>query len=391
MWQYIKKGKVFKTALKNKTKDGNEIWFELILTPDYNKKNKITGYTAIRKNITERKIIEELKDKLEIRIEESIQKSKEKDSILAQQSKMAAIGEMLENIAHQWRQPLSIISTAASGLQLQKQYDLLDENTFESTMKTILENTEYLSETIDNFRDFFNSSNDLRILNFKELFSKVKVMLDSDKSNPVKFIGDLGDSEILGYENELIQILLNIINNSYDAFNNLKNSNLEKFIFFEVNESKNNIEIKVKDNAGGIPEDILNKIFEPYFTTKHQAIGTGIGLYMCMEIITKQMQGKIFVDNKEYEYKDKSYKGAQFTIILPVNPKEKLIRKIKKYCENSKCYTWDKQKNKIIKNELCSNKELLEDIENITNFLHKFNIQYKILDNQEIVLDFNKI
>ena len=116
------------------------------------------------------------------------------------------------------------------------------------------------------------------------------------------------------YEREMIQVFMNIINNSIDAF---ENKYYDKFIFFETKKFENKIVIKIKDNAGGIDENILNRIFEPYFTTKESKQGTGIGLYMCNEIIVKHLHGKIIVSNESFEYKNQKYKGSQFTIELP--------------------------------------------------------------------------
>lgn len=391
MWSTIKKGGVYQTALKNRTKNGNEIWFDLIIHPDYDIDKNLIGYTAIRRNITDKKIIEELKEKLEHRIEKAITKNKEKDSILAHQSKMAAIGEMIENISHQWRQPLSIISTAASGLQLQKQFDLLNEKEFESSMDLIVKNTEYLSHTLDSFRDFFTSSNELVLLNVKLIYSKVKALFKNEKEiNDVEFIEDIDNIELIGLENELSQIFLNIINNANDAFSHC-NRDFKKYIFVNMKKENKKAIIKIKDNAGGIPDDLIDKIFNPYFTTKHQSVGTGIGLYMCSEIITKHLQGKIVVRNETYKYNNSMYTGAEFTIILPINPKEKLLKKIKKQFNNSKCYTWDNNLNLFLKNENCHKEDLTKDIETITKFLEQFNINYKIYETQDIQVDFNKI
>jgi|GEM_PF-382519 len=393
MWTTIKQGNVFQGALKNLTKSGGEVWFDLIIHPDYDMDKKLIGYTAIRRNITDKKIIEELKDKLEFRIEKAINKNKEKDSILAHQSKMAAIGEMIENISHQWRQPLSIISTAASGLQLQKEFELLNEKEFENSMDLIVKNTEYLSHTLDNFRDFFSSSNELVLVNLKVIYSKIKTLFvnQNENSNNIEFIENIEDVELIGLENELSQIFLNIINNSSDAFKKLDNKEYKKYLFIDIYKVRKKVIIKIKDNAGGIPNNIINKIFEPYFTTKHQSIGTGIGLYMCSEIITKHLQGKIYVTNEEYTYNNTSYKGAQFQIELPLNPREKLLKRIKKQIEQINTYEWDEKNSLLRKKENVDINETINDIEKITKFLDKFNIYYKIYENQDILLDFKKM
>lgn len=114
----------------------------------------------------------------------------------------------------------------------------------------------------------------------------------------------------------MIQVFMNIINNSIDAF---ENKDYEKFIFFETKKFENKIVINIKDNAGGIDENILDKIFEPYFTTKESKQGTGIGLYMCNEIVVKHFNGEISVENESFEYLNQKYKGSQFTIELPLS------------------------------------------------------------------------
>lgn len=149
--------------------------------------------------------------------------------------------------------------------------------------------------------------------------------------------------------------------------------------------------IKIKDNAGGIPINLINKIFDPYFTTKHQSIGTGIGLYMCSEIITKHLHGKITVKNETYNHKGTIYEGAEFKIELPINPKEKLLKKIKRQFSDLNCYKWDEDKNIFIKADDCNEGEQSIDIEEITNFLDQFNIYYKISETQDIKVDFNKL
>lgn len=123
------------------------------------------------------------------------------------------------------------------------------------------------------------------------------------------------DCSISGYENELIQAFLNIINNSKDVLLN-KQKNEPRYIFVETKNDNNNILLTFKDNGGGIGEDILDKIFEPYFTTKHQSQGTGIGLYMTRKIVVEQNGGTLNVENVEFEYEGVSYRGASFNIIL---------------------------------------------------------------------------
>ena len=241
---------------------------------------------------------------------------KTKDRLLSQQSKMASMGEMIANIAHQWRQPLSLISTASSGMKIQKEYDLLTDKYFYSSVESITNATEYLSETINDFKNFFTPKSEKELFNMPKLMEKTKVLLSAElKNKQIKIIEDIAPIDVLSYENDLIQVFINIINNAKDALKESK----EGYIFIDVKPSKNDkdIIIKIKDNGGGIQEDVISKVFEPYFTTKYKSNGTGIGLYMVMEIVQKHMNGTIDVQNTKYEYNDVVYTGAEFTIRIP--------------------------------------------------------------------------
>lgn len=248
-----------------------------------------------------------------------IKKSKElleKENILNHQAKMAAMGEMLENIAHQWRQPLSVISTVATGAKLKKELDILSDEDFYETMEIINNSSQHLSTTIDDFRNFFSNDKQISSFNINSPIDKVLNLLKSKfRSKNICVIKNDKDAILQAYENEFIQVVLNILNNSIDV---LKNKTiLQKYIFIDIIEVNNTIQLCIKDNGGGIDEEIINRIFEPYFTTKHKSQGTGIGLYMSLEIIKKHMYGNILVSNKKYFYNDIEYIGAEFIIELP--------------------------------------------------------------------------
>jgi PAS domain S-box-containing protein len=243
-------------------------------------------------------------------------KLKENELLLIQQSKLASMGEMIANIAHQWRQPLSIISTSATGIKIQKELGMLDDDSEIKALDCINENAQYLSNTIEDFRDFFKKSKIKSLINLDDLLEKtLKLILIRLKNKEITIVKNSFDIEFESYEREMIQVFMNIINNSIDAF---ENKNYDKFIFFETEKFENKIVIKIKDNAGGIDEHIIDRIFEPYFTTKDSKQGTGIGLYMCNEIILKHLNGKIFVENETFDYLDNRYKGSQFTIEIPL-------------------------------------------------------------------------
>lgn len=241
---------------------------------------------------------------------------KDKEQLIIQQSKMAAMGEILENIAHQWRQPLSTISTASTGVKVQRDFGNLTDEILIESMDMINNSAQHLSKTIDDFRGFFKPNQKKEYFEISNTFEKVQIIIGSKfKEENIKFVKDIENFQILNYNNALIQVFINIFNNSKDAFG--ENDKKNKIIFIDVFNNEYNLIIQIKDTAGGIPSKIIDKIFEPYFTTKHQSHGTGIGLYMCDEIVRKHMQGKISVENKKFNYKKRTYTGAMFTITLP--------------------------------------------------------------------------
>ncbi|MEA3498321.1 MAG: ATP-binding protein, partial [Campylobacterota bacterium] len=248
-----------------------------------------------------------------------ITEEKAKDKLLAEQLKMAAMGEMIGNIAHQWRQPLSVISTASSGMQIQKEYGILTDEQFIESCKAINSNTQFLSKTIDNFRDFIK--NDKVKSTFKldnAIGSFINIVEATIKIDNINMVFDLQENiNIDSFQNELIQCLINIFHNSDDVLS--KNKLEDKFIFLSTSLKNNKVIIKIKDNGGGIDDDILPKIFEPYFTTKHQSQGTGLGLHMTYNSIVNGMDGTIEANNIAFEYNGKEYTGAEFTITLPAN------------------------------------------------------------------------
>ena len=288
----------------NKTKDGKLIYEQATITPSLDEDNNIIEFVAIKLDTTKEKLAQEQLVK--------------KEKLLLQQSKMASMGEMLQNIAHQWRQPLSLISTASTGLLVKKELDV--ETTKEEDIKilnTINDSTQYLSETINAFSDYFRPSKEKINFNIYDVYNKtLNIVQTKFKDLNIKIIEDIDNINITNLDNELIQVLMNILNNAKDALST--NQKKERIIFVTIKKIEDNISIKIKDNAGGIPENLLDKIFEPYFTTKHKSQGTGIGLYMCQEIIHQHMNGNLKVINQEFEYEKKKYTGAEFNISFPI-------------------------------------------------------------------------
>lgn len=246
---------------------------------------------------------------------------KQKEKILSHQTKMASMGEMIGNIAHQWRQPLTAISVTAGGIKLNYQLGIADEEEISGELDNIINNTQFLSSTIEDFQNFLKDDRTLTYFSIRETLDKtlsiIRANLESHEINIVQNIKE--NIRLNGLQNDLIQVLLNIINNAADI---LKTQNLKKakrYIVIDVKRVNTNIVIIIQDSGGGVPEDILGKVFEPYFTTKHQSKGTGLGLYMTHQIITNTMMGDISVKNCKFEQENTEYFGARFTMTFPVD------------------------------------------------------------------------
>ena len=273
----------------------------------------------LEKKVLERtRELEDLNLNLDKRIEEEIKGRQKQDKIIIEQSKLASMGEMIGNIAHQWRQPLSIISVIASGIQMKQNFGLLDVENLSKDMDKIITQTNYLSQTIDDFRNFIKTSNDGKIISIKEtLLKTISIINSALNTYHINLISSIDDDIMIqGYENELIQSFINIINNAKDSINEKNMEDQDKFIFISSKYIKDDLEVSIKDSGGGIAPEIINRIFEPYFTTKHQSIGTGIGLSLTYKILNEHHNASIDVINEEYEINDKIYKGACFKIIF---------------------------------------------------------------------------
>jgi len=240
----------------------------------------------------------------------------QQSELLFHQSKMAAMGEMIGNIAHQWRQPLSTITTASTGAKLQKEMNCLSDSQLDSALVTINNSAQYLSQTIDDFRGFFNPKNSvLEEFKIEDTLIKTFKIIDAQfNAKGIKIVKDIENYQLLSIENDLIQVLINILNNAKDAL--IENEKTNRLIFINTYQKDDSFYIEILDNAGGIKDVIINRIFEPYFTTKEKKQGTGIGLYMSNEIIKKHLNGIIEVSNETYDFENNQYTGAKFTIKL---------------------------------------------------------------------------
>ena len=251
---------------------------------------------------------------LEIRVEDEIKKQKAQEEILIHQSRSAEIGEMINNIAHQWRQPLNNLSLTIQNIGFKYENDVLTKEELNETIDKSKMIINSMSNTIDTFRNFFEPTKNKNLFKVEHSIENTLEILSSTlrfyNIEVVKEIID--DVEIYDYENEFSQVLLNIITNAKDA---LVSNKIEKPII-KVNVSKieNNVIVKIKDNANGINEEIIDRIFEPYFTTKGKGNGTEIGLYMSKLIIEKNMNGKLTVKNDN--------NGAVFIITLNITKQE---------------------------------------------------------------------
>ena len=305
MFKKLKERNFWMGEIKNCHKNGNIVSENLTIQSVLDNNNETIYYVASFIDLTQQK--------------ETENQLKEKENMLVHQSKMASMGEMLGNIAHQWRQPLSIISTISTGIQLKKDLNLSQiEDEDIKQLKKIDSTVYYLSETIEDFRNFFKPDKEKESFNLGNSWKKTINLLESKfKTISIEIIENIDNSlELYTLQNELMQVFMNILNNAKDALESKNKS--RKLIFIDIYKENSNAIILIKDNAGGIKESIKSKIFEPYFTTKHQSIGTGIGLYMSLEMVTKHMNGLIEVQNTTYLYEKEEFKGACFKLTLPL-------------------------------------------------------------------------
>ena len=255
------------------------------------------------------KLLKELNDGLEERVKEEIKKQQKQEQLLIQQSKLAAMGEMIGNIAHQWRQPLNALSLVLQNINFAYEMDDLSEEFMNKSMDKANLLTNTMSKTIDDFRNFFKP-NKQEVEFFvsdaiKNAISLIESTFEHHNISVESKIED--DANIKGFPNEFSQVILNILNNAKDAI--IENKIISGKVLIDVEKVEDNAVISIIDNAGGIPNNIVEKVFNPYFTTKEEGKGTGIGLYMSKTIIETNMNGKLLVENLE--------NGAKFTIIIP--------------------------------------------------------------------------
>ena len=261
---------------------------------------------GVNMDITEQKSVQ---DELEKLVQTETGKRLAQEKLLIHQSKLAAMGEMMTNIAHQWKQPLMILSMGLLALKKKYEKNLLDEEYMQTYNKKMSGIVDRMNQTILDFSEYFvpdkkqhlfelSSCVEKSVSFLEPVFTKSKITFDLDLPS---------ESSVVGYENELSQVLLNLMKNSIDVI--VENEISEGHIWIKIEEMPDRWLVSIRDNGGGIPADIIYRIFEPYFTTKFKNDGTGLGLYMSKMIVEQSLHGSLEVTNSEL--------GAKFTIIIP--------------------------------------------------------------------------
>jgi signal transduction histidine kinase len=256
--------------------------------------------------------LETFNQRLQEEIEKAVEKNRKQEKLLMQQAKMAEIGSMLESIAHQWRQPLNILGLSMTRLNLSCSLDGKGDSA--KVLEIAEAQIEYMSQTIDDFRNFFKQDRSQIPVNINAMVNDVEALLGPlliRKKITIEREID-PEIEVLVYPNELKQVLINLVNNAREAIEHHRGE--ERLIRIRCTTDERYCTIAIEDTGGGIDGSIIDKIFDPYFTTKFESQGTGIGLYMAKMIIEKHFLGKLSVYN--------TLKGACFEIRLNREIKE---------------------------------------------------------------------
>lgn len=325
LWETIKSKNIYRETVKNLAKNRSVFYLNTTIIPILDSKNEITQYVAIRYDVTKEvllkeellkkelqyeelnknleKIVQEqtrelkeLNKTLENRVKKEVEKNEERQRVMFWQSRHASLGQMLANIAHQWRQPLTELSLAVFNIKKASQNTQPQEVVkFYNESISIVRN---MSQTIDDFANFFKPTKERHYFNISNSIKESIVLLEhviEDEAIIIKT--NISDIDILGVENEFTQVIINLINNSKDAF--VHNSILLREININVKKSGEFAIVEIHDNAGGISKENLDKIFEPYFTTKHKSRGTGLGLFMSKMICEQSLRGTLDVKSKK--------------------------------------------------------------------------------------------
>ena len=298
LWKTIKEKRTYKATVRNRAKDGSDFYLNTTITPILDEKGEIEEFIAIRYNVTK-----------EIELKFALDKKQE---LLFMQSRFASLGQMIANIAHQWRQPLSELNLTLFSLKkASEKSEKEDIVKYYNESKKLIKD---MSQTIEDFSNFFNPNK--KTISFyltDAIHDAIEILKNDIKKNKIYISVKSENILVDGISNELTQVIINIILNAKDAFliKEIENRQINITISKSYIGTKVFAFIIIKDNAGGIQEENLERIFEPYFTTKHSSIGTGIGLFISSLIIQKSLQGSIEAININ--------NGAKFTITIPIN------------------------------------------------------------------------
>ncbi len=259
--------------------------------------------TFIYREFVAKHKLEHINELLEYKVESEVAKNRQKDQMITQQAKLAAMGEMIGAIAHQWRQPLNSLSINIENLEDDYDDNLIDKDFIDQFIIKQIRTIKFMSKTIDDFRNFFRIDKHKSVFKLNETIEHMlELLLPQLENYNITVDIDCDAVEIYGFKSEFQQVVLNLVNNAKDA---IIENGIERG---KISISADGEKLVVKDNAGGIPEEIINRIFEPYFTTKEEGKGTGMGLYMSKMIIEQNMQERLSVANGP--------EGAEFTVTL---------------------------------------------------------------------------
>ncbi len=305
LWQTIRAKRVYRGMIKNRTKDNRTVFYNTTIIPIVKKSGKIKEFLALRHDMTvEIKALWELK--------EIIGDLNKKEQMMMHQSKLAQMGEMLSMIAHQWRQPLSAISSTTTDLNLKIALDAYDQNYFTAKLDNINRYADYLAKTVEDFRGFFKPDKQKSLTTIKAVVtSAMRIIATSLKNKNIRVTTRFEENtELFLYAGELQQVVLNLLKNAEDAI--LEKQLYQGCIQLRSFRREESVCLEVTDNAGGVPERIKEHIFEPYFSTKTDKDGTGLGLHMCRIIVHDHCKGTLGVRNENG--------GAVFRLCLPLTP-----------------------------------------------------------------------
>lgn len=312
MLKSIRAGKTWRGEIKNATKDGGFYWVDAIVSPVFDKNGRVIEYISIRQDITSKKELQNLNKSLKEKISQAILETKEKEHHMLKQSKMAQMGEMLSMIAHQWRQPLAAISSTASSLEVKMILKDIEIEGFRGAIKDIQAYSQHLSSTINDFRNFFIDSKVLTKTTFESILDKTIQIVKTSLENRdiIVTIQNKFEDEFCIYQNEFEQVVLSLIQNAEDAI--VEHGIINGIIEIKTYRLDGKAVFEIYDNARGIDNALMDRIFDPYFSTKSKKNGTGLGLYMSKTIIENHCLGTLDAFN--------TLEGAMFRITL--NPDE---------------------------------------------------------------------